>query len=52
MGKTLEEYNARVQLEGSLEKGIDRLYVRTNTEYKNSYLGEDSKQPFYEAYSR
>jgi len=32
-GSTLEEYNATLQLEGSLEKGIARLFVRTNTDY-------------------
>ena len=29
-GATLEEYNATLQLEGSLEKGIARLFVQTN----------------------
>ena len=29
-GNTLEEYNGKLQLEGSLEKGIARLFVRTN----------------------
>ena len=49
-GNTLEEYNATLQLEGSLEKGIARLFVRTNTEYKNSYLGEDFKTTVYEGF--
>jgi len=49
-GSTLEEYNATLQLEGSLEKGIARLFVRTNTDYKNSYLGEDFKTTVYEGF--
>ena len=49
-GATLEEYNATLQLEGSLEKGISRLFVRTNTGYKKSYLGEDQKTIVYEGY--
>ena len=49
-GSTLEEYNATLQLEGSLEKGIARLFVRTNTDYKNSYLGEDSETTVYEGF--
>src|SRR3990172_9128973 len=49
-GATLEEYNAALQLEGSLEKGISRLFVRTNTGYKKSYLGEDQETIVYEGY--
>ena len=49
-GSTLEEYNATLQLEGSLEKGIARLFVRTNTDYKNSYLGVDQKTIIYEGF--
>ena len=49
-GATLEEYNATLQLEGSLEKGISRLFVRTNTDYKKSYLSEDQKTIVYEGY--
>jgi len=49
-GSTLEEYNATLQLEGSLEKGIARLFVRTNTDYKNSYLGVDQKTISYEGF--
>jgi len=47
---TLEEYNATLQLEGSLEKGITRLFVRTNTDYKKSYLGEDQETTIYEGF--
>jgi len=49
-GATLEEYNAALQLEGSLEKGISRLFARTNTDYKNSYLGEEQETIVYEGY--
>jgi hypothetical protein len=49
-GSTLEEYNATLQLEGSLEKGIARLFVRTNTDYKYFYLGEDFKTTVYEGF--
>ena len=49
-GATLEEYNATLQLEGSLEKGISRLFIRTNTIYKKSYLGEDQETIIYEGF--
>src|SRR3990172_3210226 len=49
-GATLEEYNATLQLEGSLEKGIARLFIRTNTDYKKSYLGEDQETTIYEGF--
>ena len=49
-GSTLEEYNVTLQLEGSLEKGIARLFVRTNMDYKNSYLGDDFKTTVYEGF--
>jgi hypothetical protein len=37
-------------LEGSLEKGIAKLFIRTNTDYKKSYLGEDQKTTVYEGF--
>src|SRR4030042_159911 len=52
-GKTIEEYNGKLQLEGSLEKGIARLFVRTNFDLKYSYLGwehNDPKRMIYEGY--
>lgn len=49
-GAILKEYNATLQLEGSLEKGIARLFVRTNTEYRNSYLGEDQNTTVFEGF--
>jgi len=49
-GNTLKEYNATLQLDGSLEKGIARIFVRTNTGYIDSYLGEDIKTTVYEGF--
>lgn len=47
-GSVTEEYNARLQLEGSIEKGIAKLFIRTNTDYKKTYPGEDQKTTVYE----
>ena len=49
-GSTLKEYNSTLQLEGSLEKGIAKLFVKTNTDYKKSYPGEDQKTTVYEGF--
>jgi hypothetical protein len=49
-GNTVEEYTAKLQLEGSLEKGVGRLFVKTNTEFRKSYLGEDQKTTIYESF--
>jgi hypothetical protein len=49
-GSALEEYNAALQLEGSLEKGMAKLFVKTNTDYKKSYLGEDQQTTIYEGF--
>jgi hypothetical protein len=52
-GKTIEEYNGKLQLEGSLEKGIARLFVRANFDLQYSYLGwehNDPKRMIYEGY--
>ncbi len=49
-GNTLQEFNSKLQLEGSYEKDIIRLYFKTNTDYKHSYLGGDEQSTFYEAY--
>ena len=50
-GKTIEEYNGKLQVEGSYEKGMARLFVRTNFDLQYSYLGWDhneSKRMIYE----
>jgi hypothetical protein len=52
-GKTIEEYNGKLQLEGSYEKGMARLFVRTNFDLQYSYLGWDhneAKRMIYEGY--
>jgi len=49
-GHTLPEYNAALQLEGGIEKGMTKLFVRTNTSYQDSYLGATSVTTVYEAF--
>lgn len=49
-GDTTAEYNGRLQLEASLEKGIGRLFVRANTDYRSSYLGESLEAVIYDGY--
>jgi len=49
-GKTLLEANGRIQLEGSFEKNIFRVYAKTNTDLKSSYVGESERSTFYELY--
>jgi hypothetical protein len=49
-GGNTEEYNGKLQLEGSYEKEAARLYFKTNTDYKNSYFGESEHSTFYEGY--
>jgi len=52
-GKTIEEYNERLRLEGSLEKGIARLFVKANFDLQYSYLGwehSETKRMIYEGY--
>ena len=48
VGKVLDEYNFKLQLEGSFEKEIARLYFKTNTDYKTSRLGDKEKTDLYE----
>jgi len=49
-GGNTEEYNGKLQLEGSYEKEAARLYFKTNTDYKNYYFGESEHSTFYEGY--
>jgi len=50
-GSTLMEWNGRLQLEGSYEKGMSRLYVKTDTDYRySSYLGGDERTAIFEGY--
>jgi len=48
---TLMEWNGRLQLEGSYEKGIGRVYVKTNTDLSySSFANGDEESAFYEGY--
>ncbi|MCA1747636.1 MAG: hypothetical protein LC655_08055, partial [Bacteroidales bacterium] len=49
-GKTTTEHNGRLQLEGSLEKGMGRIFVRINSDYSNSSHGETFQTTFYDGY--
>lgn len=49
-GHNLLEANGRIQLEGSYEKNIFRIYAKTNTDLKSSYSGESERSTFYELY--
>jgi hypothetical protein len=49
-GRTTYEYNGELQLEGSLEYGISILYLRTNTDYKNTYLAQTTQLIVQESY--
>ncbi len=49
-GENLLEANGRIQLEGSYEKNIFRIYAKTNTDLKASYSGESERSTFYELY--
>jgi len=50
LGRTLEEANFKLQLEGSYEKEIARLYFKTNTDYKMSRLGDRENTDLFEGY--
>jgi hypothetical protein len=47
---TLDENNFKLQLDLSLEKGISRVFIRTNTDYQKSSLEEKQKTTIYEGY--
>ena len=49
-GKTAEEYNATLQLDGSYEKGIARFYTKINVDIQQSYLGWSDKATIFEGY--
>jgi hypothetical protein len=46
----LAEANGKLQLEGSLEKGISRLFARVNTDLQNDYQGWSEKTTLYEGF--
>ncbi len=47
-GQTLAEYYTALQLEGSLEKGPVKIFARTNTQYRDTYLDTTFKTTVYE----
>ena len=49
-GKTAEEYNVTVQLEGSYEKGIVKFYTKVNADLRQSYLGWSDTASALEGY--
>ncbi|MCK5306858.1 MAG: hypothetical protein KAJ66_06975 [Candidatus Omnitrophica bacterium] len=49
-GKTSEEYNVTLQLEGSYEKGIAKLYTKINADLRQSYLGWSDTTSVLEGY--
>ena len=49
-GKTIEEYDGRLQLEGSYEKGIAKLFTRANLDLNYTYLGWDHQTRIYEGF--
>ena len=44
------EINGKVQLDGSLEKGLSRLFARVSTDIQNNYAGWNEKTTLYEGY--
>jgi hypothetical protein len=49
-GKTAEEYNGSLQLDGSYEKGITKVYAKINSSVKKSYLGWSNQTSIFEGY--
>ena len=49
-GSTIEDYDGRVWLEGSYEKGIVGLFLKTNLGLNHTYQGWDHETKIYEGY--
>lgn len=49
-GETAEEYNATIQLDGSYEKGIAKIYTKLNFDMQESYLGWSDTMSIFEGY--
>lgn len=49
-GKTTEEYNFKLQVDGSYEKDNARLFMRLNYDLNNTYLGWQDNLTPYEAF--
>jgi hypothetical protein len=47
-GRSLPEYNAALQLQGGIERGPLKVFVRTHTQYQDSYLDTTFKTTVYE----
>ena len=50
VGDTTKEYNFRLQLEGSYEEGIARVFMRVNQDVNNTYQGWSSDGTIYEGF--
>jgi hypothetical protein len=50
LGATTKEYNFRLQLEGSYEEGIARVFMRFNQDVNNTYQGWSSDGTLYEGF--
>jgi hypothetical protein len=50
VGDTTEEFNSRLQLEGSYEQGIARYFFRASQELNNTYQGWSHPGRLYEGY--
>jgi len=49
-GSTTQEFNSRVQLEGSYEEGIARVFMRMNQDLNNTYQGWSTGGTLYEGF--
>jgi len=49
-GKTAEEYNTKLQLDGSYEKRITKIYTKINVDTQESYLGWSDTINIFEGY--
>jgi hypothetical protein len=49
-GRTLSDYNFRLQLDGSYEEGIARFFTRLNYDLVNTYQGWSNDTTIYEGY--
>jgi hypothetical protein len=50
VGGTTRQYGANLQLEGSFEQGISRIYAKTYTSYTNNYAYETTQTKVFEGY--
>ena len=49
-GRRIEEYNFRLQLEGSYEQGIARIFTRVNGDLSHTYEGWSDDTSLYEGF--